>query len=81
MRGNFYWKNGERDTEVIWSPDNKGRFFISWIPYLLLVNNVIVKGSKRSQEIYTMGSFGCDSYDISGTVGGGGSKGALTWND
>ena len=77
MRGNFYWKNGERDTEVVWAPDNKGRFFNSWIPNTALVNNVIVKGSKRSPGNIHMGSFGCDSYDISGTVGGGGSKGAL----
>jgi len=77
FRGNFYWKNGERDTEVIWSPDNKGRFFTSWIPSSSIMNNVIVKGSKRFPGNIHMGSFGCDSYDISGTVGGGGSKGSL----
>ena len=77
MRGNFYWKNGERDTEVIWAPDNKGRFFISWIPQSGIINNVIVNGNKRQPGNLHMGSFGCDSYDISGTVGGGGSKGSL----
>ena len=29
------------------------------------------------QETSTLGAFGCDSYDISGVVGGGGSNGAL----
>ncbi len=76
-RGNFYWKNGQRDTEVIWSPDNKGRFFVSWIPSGNIMNNVIQKGNIKLPGNLHMGSFGCDSYDISGTVGGGGSKGAL----
>ena len=76
-RGNFYWKNGQRDTEVIWSPDNKGRFFVSWIPSGNIMNNVIQKGNIKLPGNSHMGSFGCDSYDISGTVGGGGSKGAL----
>ena len=76
-RGNFYWKNGQRDTEVIWAPDNKGRFFVSWIPSSNVMNNVIQKGSLKIPGNAHMGSFGCDSYDISGTVGGGGSKGAL----
>ena len=78
MRGNFHWKNGERDTEVVWAPDNKGRFYISWMPSPGLMNNVIVKGNKKHPGNIHMGSFGCDSYDISGTVGGGGSKGSLS---
>ena len=76
-RGSFHWKNGQRDTEVIWAPDNKGRFYISWTPPESLTNNVISKGSNKFPGNTHIGSFGCDSYDISGTVGGGGSKGAL----
>jgi len=76
-RGNFHWKNGQRDTDVVWAPDNKGRFFVSWIPGAGVMNNVIKKGSVKLPGNMHMGSFGCDSYDISGTVGGGGSKGAL----
>ena len=76
-RGNFYWKNGERDSEVIWAPDNKGRFFVSWIPSGQIMNNVIQRGNLKLPGNLHMGAFGCDSYDISGTVGGGGSKGAL----
>ena len=34
------------------------------------------QGSKYPANEH-MGAFGCDSYDISGTVGGGGSNGAL----
>jgi len=76
-RGNFYWKNGQRDTEVVWAPDNKGRFMVTWIPGPGIVNNVMKKGNVKLPGNIHMGSFGCDSYDISGTVGGGGSKGAL----
>jgi len=76
-RGNFHWKNGQRDTDVVWAPDNKGRFFVSWIPGTGIMNNVIKKGNVKLPGNIHMGSFGCDSYDISGTVGGGGSKGAL----
>ena len=29
-RGNFYWQNGIKDTKVLFSPDKRGRFLISW---------------------------------------------------
>jgi hypothetical protein len=77
IRGNFHWAEGQRDTKVIWSPDLKGRFFVSWIPEPALANNVQVANGKKFPGNAHMGSFGCDSYDISGTVGGGGSKGSL----
>lgn len=76
-RGNFYWKGGQRDTEVIWAPDTKGRFFVSWIPEAGMMNNVQMSNGKKTPGNAHIGSFGCDSYDISGTVGGGGSKGSL----
>jgi len=76
-RGNFYWRNGQRDTEVIFNPESKGRFFLSWIPSAKLMNNVDIINGKKYPGNKHIGSFGCDSYDISGTVGGGGSKGSL----
>jgi hypothetical protein len=77
MRGNLFWKNGERDTEVVWAPDNKGRFFVNWIPTGKMMNNVIERNGKKYPGNDHVGSFGCDSYDISGVVNGGGSKGSL----
>jgi hypothetical protein len=77
MRGDFFWKNGERDTEVIWSPNPKGRFYVNWVPSRDLQNNVIRKDGKYLPGNDHIGSFGCDSYDISGVVNGGGSKGSL----
>ena len=83
-RGSFSWKNGIKDTEVVWSPNKTGRFNLSWIPPVSLQNNIIIKNGIKYPGNDGLGSFGCDSYDISGTVGGGGSNGALhgltTWS-
>jgi hypothetical protein len=75
--GNFQWVNGIKDTQVIFYPDPKGRFKVSWVPPMNLQNSVILKGSVRYPGNEHMGAFGCDSYDISGTVDGKGSKGSL----
>ena len=77
MRGNLFWKNGQRDTEVIFAPDNKGRFFVNWVPTGKLMNNVVERNGRKYPGNEHIGSFGCDSYDISGVVNGGGSKGSL----
>ena len=76
-RGSFSWKNGIKDTEVIFSPNNRGRFFVSWTPNKQLQNQVINKRGIKYPGNEHIGAFGCDSYDISGVVGGGGSNGAL----
>jgi hypothetical protein len=76
-RGYFHWKNGIKDSEVIWTPDKNGRFLVSWIPNSRLRNNVINRGGKKFPGNEHLGAFGCDPYDISGVVGGGGSNGAL----
>jgi hypothetical protein len=75
--GNFQWVNGVKDTQVIFYPDSKGRFKVSWVPSQQLQNRVILKNGVRYPGNEHMGAFGCDSYDISGTVDGEGSKGAL----
>ena len=76
-RGSFSWENGIKDSKVLWTPNNKGRFLITWMPSAGLQNKVIKKGSGWFPGNEHIGSFGCDSYDISGVVGGGGSNGAL----
>ena len=75
--GNFQWVNGVKDTKVTFNPDPNGRFKVSWVPNSRLQNNVIVKNGIKYPGNEHMGAFGCDSYDISGTVDGKGSKGAL----
>ena len=75
--GNFQWVNGIKDTQVIFYPDPKGRFKISWPPPNDLQNKIILKNGVKYPANEHMGAFGCDSYDISGTVDGRGSNGAL----
>jgi len=76
-KGNFQWVNGVKDSQVIFYPDPKGRFKVSWVPPQQLQNRVILKNGIKYPGNEHMGAFGCDSYDISGTVDGVGSKGAL----
>jgi hypothetical protein len=76
-KGNFQWVNGIKDSQVIFYPDPKGRFKVSWTPPSQIQNRVILKNGIKYPGNEHMGAFGCDSYDISGTVDGEGSKGAL----
>lgn len=76
-KGNFNWLHGEEFTEVYFTPDVRGNFLVSWIPKKELQNNVREYNGKFIPMNGHIGSFGCDSYDIRGVVGGGGSKGAL----
>ena len=75
--GNFQWVQGIKDTQVIFYPDPKGRFKVSWFPPSHLQNKILVKNGIKYPANEHMGAFGCDSYDISGTVDGKGSNGAL----
>jgi len=76
-RGSFSWKNGIKDTEVMFNPDKRGRFYVSWTPEKNLQNRMVTKNGLKYPGNDHIGAFGCDSYDISGVVGGGGSNGAL----
>lgn len=76
-RGDFSWKSGQKDTEVVWTPNNRGKFLVSWLPSPELRNRIDIKNGRKYPGNVHIGAFGCDSYDISGTVGGGGSNGAL----
>jgi len=76
-KGNFQWVNGIKDSQVIFYPDPKGRFKVSWVPPSGIQNRVVLKNGVKYPGNEHMGAFGCDSYDISGTVDGEGSKGAL----
>jgi len=76
-KGNFQWENGIKDTRVMFVPESNGRFKVSWIPSINLQNRVIEKNGVKYPGNEHIGAFGCDSYDISGTVDKRGSKGAL----
>jgi len=76
-QGNFQWEGGIKDTSVQFFPSKQGRFFVSWVPDVHQQNRHIVKHGKKYPANEHIGAFGCDSYDISGTVDGRGSKGSL----
>ncbi len=77
-KGSFQWENGIQDTKVIFVPNKDGRFLISWVPPKHLQNRVIIKNGIKLPGNEHCGAFGCDSYDISGTVDEKrGSKGSL----
>jgi hypothetical protein len=75
--GSFQWVNGIKDSRVVFTPDPNGRFKISWVPDINLQNRVIIKNGIKYPGNEHIGAFGCDSYDISGTVDGRGSNGSL----
>ena len=76
-KGSFQWENGVKDTKVIFSPNKSGRFLVTWTPNKNLQNRVFLKQGIKYPGNDHIGSFGCDSYDISGVVVGKGSNGAL----
>ena len=76
-KGGFHWRDGIKDSKVVWTPNNTGRFVLSWIPKSNLQNNVINKNGKYFPGNEHIGSLGCDPYDISATVMGRGSNGSL----
>lgn len=74
-KGSFSW--AVKDEKVIFNPNKNGRFLVSWVPDVKLQNKIIIKNGIKYPGNEHIGAFGCDSYDISGTVDGRGSKGAL----
>ena len=76
-RGSLHWRDGIKDTQVVFTPDPRGRFLVSWTPAKHLQNNVHLRNGMKYPGNEHIGSFGCDSYDISAVVGGRGSNGSL----
>ena len=75
--GSFQWKDGIKDTTVEFMPNKSGRFKVSWVPKIEMQNRMRLKNGIKYPANDHVGAFGCDSYDISGTVDGIGSNGAL----
>ena len=76
-QGSFQWQNAEQDTNVVFVPNKDGRFKISWVPPTHIQNRRYKKNNTYYPGNEHMGAFGCDPYDISGTVDKRGSKGSL----
>ena len=76
-KGSFQWENANQDTKVIFVPNKDGRFLVTWVPPVNLQNKRYIKNGTNYPGNEHCGAFGCDPYDISGTVDGRGSKGSL----
>jgi len=76
-KGGFQWENGDKNSKVIFVPNNSGRFLVSWVPPIHIQNRVVLKNGIYYPGNEHMGAFGCDPYDISGTVDRRGSNGSL----
>jgi len=76
-KGSFQWRDGIKDTQVVFMPNENGRFLITWTPSENLQNRVILKQGIKYPGNEDLGAFGCDPYDISGTVDKRGSNGSL----
>jgi hypothetical protein len=76
IKGNFVWKDGKQDSEVLWVPDANGRWLVSWLP----PDDIRNKRKQEFGKVYPandfLGTGGVDSYDLDNTMDGRGSKGA-----
>ncbi len=62
VRGNFDWKDGQRDTEVVWMPTDTGRWLMWWVPPTEERNKRGMKFGKRSPGNEHAGLFSLDPY-------------------
>lgn len=75
VRGNFSWENiQERSGDVIWTPTEKGRFLVAWLPTEDLRNKKIMKRNEFGHVCFhplndDLGAFGIDTYDQDSTQG------------
>jgi hypothetical protein len=74
VRGNFSWENGIKDTRVIWTPMERGRFLLSWIPNEIdfksnqfEMRRNIFGGSSFHPLNDDIGCLGADNYDMNST--------------
>lgn len=77
IEGDFSWKGGQKDTEVVWIPREGGRFKISWLPPVELRNQIEWIGSQRSPKNHWLGAGGLDPFGKNQTQDGNGSKGSI----
>jgi hypothetical protein len=76
IKGNFVWKDGKQDTEVLWNPDANGRWTVTWLPPDDIRNKRKTEFGKVFPANDHLGTGGVDSYDLDNTMDGRGSKGA-----
>lgn len=76
VRGNFQWRGGVPDTEVVFLPNHQGRWYVSWMPEQSKRSVMSMDRNRRVPPNGDMGCGGVDSYDLDATVDSRSSKGA-----
>jgi hypothetical protein len=74
--GNFQWKDGKMDSEVIFAPDPNGRWRVAWLAPADIRNKRKVENNKAVAPNGAFGVMGVDSYDLDTTLDYRSSKGA-----
>lgn len=74
--GNFQWKDGKMDTEVVFAPDPNGRWRVSWLAPTDVRNKRKIENNKMVAPNGSIGVMGVDSYDLDTTLDYRASKGA-----
>jgi hypothetical protein len=77
-RGNFGWKDGKKDTEVVFYPDKEGRWEISWLPPKEDRNKFELRGTTQRFPTRDFARMGVDPFDQSYTVDEGSKAAAVT---
>ena len=74
--GNFQWKDGKMDSEVIFAPDPNGRWRVAWLAPTDIRNKRKIENNKPVAPNGAFGVMGVDSYDLDTTLDYRASKGA-----
>jgi hypothetical protein len=68
--GDFVWKGGVEDSEVVWQPRKNGKFHIAWIPPDERRNKKDTKNGRLYPGNHVELVAGCDPYDHDTTTDG-----------
>ena len=68
IKGNFVWKDGKQDTEVLWNPDANGRWTVTWLPPDDIRNKRKTEFGKVFPSNDHLGTGGVYSYDLDNTM-------------
>lgn len=68
VRGNFMWKDGIKDSVVVWVPSPDGKWLVTWMPKTDERNKFNMTYGKRTPTNTDQGCLGLDPYDNKVTV-------------
>jgi len=75
VRGNFEWKDGQEDSEVIWRPTENGRWLMAYV-LDQDKSNQIIGGGRKAPALTDKFVIGCDPFKYNVTTSNKPSRGA-----